>query len=74
MRPTLQILTGGQIEQILAEAKRVLAEIGIEVRGQRLRQRLLEHGLPLDPTGQRMLFSRDMVERAWLSAKLCFTV
>ena len=53
MRPNLQVLSVDQIEQIIDEAKRVLAEIGIEVRGPRLRQRLLEQGLPLDRTGQR---------------------
>ncbi len=68
MRPTLQILTGEQIEHVLAEAKRVLAEIGIEVRGPRLRQRLLDHGLPLDHTGQRVLFPQDIVERALAKA------
>ena len=50
-------------------AIRVQGEIGgIEVRGPRLRQRLLEQGLPLDQTGQRMLFPRDIVERALANA------
>ncbi len=41
MRPTLQVLTPQQIDHILADAKRILAEVGIEVRGLALRQRLL---------------------------------
>ena len=68
MRPNIQVLTVDQIEQIVGEAKRVLAEIGIEVRGPRLRQRLLDHGLPLDRTGQRILFPPDIVERSLASA------
>ena len=40
MRPRLQVLASQQIDDILADAKRILAEIGIEVRGAALRQRL----------------------------------
>ena len=34
--------------RIVDEAKRVLAEVGMEIRGPEMRRRLLEHGLPLD--------------------------
>ena len=40
MRPTLNILSEELIERILAEAKRILAETGMEIRGERMRQRL----------------------------------
>ena len=33
MRPTIQILEPGQIKVVLAEAKRILAETGIDIRG-----------------------------------------
>ena len=33
MRPTLKVIDDDTITQILAEAKRILAEVGIEVRG-----------------------------------------
>jgi hypothetical protein len=33
------------IASILGEAKRILAEVGLEIRGAGLRQRLLDHGL-----------------------------
>ena len=45
MRPQLKVLTEEQISKILAEAKRLLAEVGIEVRGKSLRERLLAAGL-----------------------------
>ena len=44
MRPQLKVLTEEQISKILAEAKRLLAEIGIEVRGNNLRDRVLAAG------------------------------
>ena len=37
MRPTLNVLSNNLIQQILHEAKRILAEVGIEVRGPELR-------------------------------------
>ena len=45
MRPTLNILSDDLIANILDEAKRIMAETGMEIRGENLRQRLLDHGL-----------------------------
>ncbi|HXI45798.1 MAG TPA: trimethylamine methyltransferase family protein [Candidatus Acidoferrales bacterium] len=68
MRPRLEILEPPLIASIVGEAKRLLAEVGMEIRGPELRRRLLEHGLPTDPTGGRILFPADVVERAIASA------
>ena len=51
MRPSLNILEPELIGRIVDEAKRVLAEVGMEIRGPEMRRRLLEHGLPLDRRG-----------------------
>jgi trimethylamine--corrinoid protein Co-methyltransferase len=64
MRPTLTVLGDDLGTRILDEAKRILAEVGMEIRGAEMRRRLLEHGLPTNPSGERVLFSRDVVERA----------
>ena len=40
MRPTLNILGEDLIEKILAEAKRILAETGMDIRGEQMRERL----------------------------------
>ena len=40
MRPTINILDDGLIGKVLAEAKRILAGTGMEVRGPPLRERL----------------------------------
>ena len=67
MRPQLRVLPDQLIDPILDEAKRILAEIGVEVRGAALRQRLLDHGLKLsratDDT-ERILFPPEVVDRA----------
>ena len=68
MRPSLNVLDEDLIVRIVDEAKRVLAEVGMEIRGREMRERLLAHGLPLDATGGRVLFPRDVVEAAIASA------
>ena len=71
MRPRLRVVPDELVRPILDEAKRILAEIGIEVRGARLRERLLEQGLKLARTAddaERMLFPAEYVERAIESA------
>ncbi|MFI5254999.1 MAG: trimethylamine methyltransferase family protein, partial [Candidatus Limnocylindrales bacterium] len=68
MRPTLRILDDALIADIVAEAMRLLEEVGMEVRGRALRERLLDHGLRLDATGGRVLFPRAVVEAAIRSA------
>lgn len=74
MAPHLQVLTPNQIDAILADAKRILAEIGIEVRGAALRQRLLAAGLLLDATGERVLFPPDAVDQALASVPRSITL
>jgi len=74
VRPTLNVLDPDLIERILDEAKRVLAEVGIEVRGTVLRQRLLDAGLPLDGSGMRVLFPRDVVDRGIETAPKSFVL
>ena len=55
MRPRIQLLDDALIGRILDEAKRILAEVGMEVRGPELRRRLLEAGLPAaDPMVERV--------------------
>lgn len=64
MRPSLNVVSDQLIVQILDESKRILSEIGIEVRGQALRQRLLDYGLKLDAAQERVLFPADVVDWA----------
>ena len=74
MRPSLNILSEELTARIVDEAKRVLAEVGMEIRGAELRQRLLDHGLPLDPAGERVLFPREVVEQAIRDAPSSFVL
>ena len=74
MRPTLNILTDELIRKVLDEAKRIMAETGMEIRGDNLRQRLLDHGLKIDKSGKRVLFPADIVNDAIASTPKSFTL
>jgi len=74
MRPTLNVLNDDLIVRILDEAKRIMAETGMDIRGSAMRERLLDHGLKMDASGERMLFPADVVERAIETAPESFTL
>lgn len=74
MRPTLNIISDELTSRILDEAKRVMAETGMEIRGARMKQRLLDHGLKTDDSGERMLFPPEVVEQAIADAPKSFTL
>jgi trimethylamine--corrinoid protein Co-methyltransferase len=74
MRPTLNVLSDDLIEKILGEAKRIMAETGMEIRGENLRQRMLDHGLKTDATGKRLLFPADVVDKAIEDTPSSFTL
>lgn len=74
MRPSLNIISDELIRKVLEEAKRILAETGMDIRGHTMRERLLEHGLKTDASGERVLFPVDLVERAIESAPGSFTL
>jgi trimethylamine--corrinoid protein Co-methyltransferase len=73
MRPSLNILGEDLISRIVDEAKRVLAELGMEIRGPTMRQRLIDAGLPQRNDG-RILFPRDVVEEAIRTAPESFVL
>jgi trimethylamine--corrinoid protein Co-methyltransferase len=77
MRPRLRVVPDELVGPIIGEAKRILAEIGVEVRGARLRERLLGQGLRLARTAddaERMLFPPEVVERAIATAPRSITL
>jgi trimethylamine--corrinoid protein Co-methyltransferase len=74
MRPSLNVLSDDLVARILAEARRIMSEIGMEIRGPRLRERLLDHGLPTDASGRRVLFPSDAVDAAVASCPRSFVL
>lgn len=74
MRPTIRVLEPELVGRIIDEATRILATSGMEIRGLEMRRRLLALGLPLDGKGERVLFPRDVVERALATAPQSFVL
>jgi trimethylamine--corrinoid protein Co-methyltransferase len=74
MRPKLQVLENDLVERIVGEAKRLMTEVGMEIRGPRLKQRLLDHGLKTDASGKRVLFPPEVVDKAIETAPSSFTL
>src|SRR4029079_19149405 len=71
MRPHMQFLEPSLLSSIVDEAKRLLDEGGMEIRGPKMRERLLAEGLPTTPDG-RVRFPPDVVDRAIASAPSSF--
>ena len=74
MRPKLSVLSDDLIQKILAEAKRIMSETGMEIRGKNMRERLLDSGLKLDASGKRILFTPEAVDAAIASTPKSFTL
>jgi trimethylamine--corrinoid protein Co-methyltransferase len=74
MRPSLNVLNNDLITRILDEAKRIMAETGMEIRGPEMKARLMDHGLKTDASGSRILFPADVVEKAIADAPGSFTL
>ena len=77
MRPQLRVVPDALVGPILDEAKRILSEIGVEVRGQRMRQLLLDRGLKMARTAdaaERILFPPEVIDRAIETTPKSYTV
>lgn len=74
VRPTLNVLSEDQIIRILDEAKRLMAEVGMEIRGPEMKERLMDKGLRTDSSGKRILFPREVVDKAIKDTPSSFTL
>ena len=74
MRPTLNVITPELCARVIAEAKRIMAETGMDIRGAAMRKRLLDSGLKTSTNGTRVLFPPEVVDRAIATAPKSFTL
>ena len=71
-RPNLRLLDEELMSRIVAEAKRVLDEIGIEFTNPEAIELLEAYGARQDKDGKRLLFSSDVVDKATKAAPSSF--
>jgi len=68
MRPTLKFLTPELIERIIAEAKTILAEIGVEIHNPAILKLFADHGCRLEMEKQRVFIPAPLVDRTLAAA------
>ena len=72
MRPTLKLLDRPLIERILAEARDVLARLGVEVHNPGVAGMLADHGAAVNPSTHRVCLTADIIDRALATAPRSF--
>lgn len=72
MRPTLRLLSDELIEQIIAEAKKVLEELGVEINNEAILEMLSDNGADIDLDTNRVYLNDDLIERALKSTPSSF--
>ena len=72
MRPQLRFLSDELIQQIVGEARDLLAELGMEVNNQPLCEILADHGARVDPTTRRVHFPGALIDKALATAPAAF--
>ena len=72
MRPTLKLLDRQLVERIVAEAREVLAKLGVEIHNAGVLEMLAGHGAKVEPTSRRALISADIIDKALATAPRSF--
>ena len=72
MKPKLTLLHDDLIEQIILEAYTVLGTLGVEIRNDVVRSRLVDHGAAIDRASSRVRITRNMIDTAIRTAPSSF--
>ena len=74
MRPQLRFLDDELIERILAEARDILAELGMEIANEDVLALLADHGAKVDLTEKHARFPADLIDKALATAPARFAL
>jgi trimethylamine---corrinoid protein Co-methyltransferase len=72
MRPTLRFLTDELVEKIIAEARRILAEFGVEIHNDSLLARLGDQGAAVNREKNRVYINGEIIDLALQTAPASF--
>jgi len=72
VRPQVRFLSDGLIERIVAEARDLLAALGMEVNNAALVEILAAHGARVDSATRRVFFPGDLIDKALATAPTSF--
>ncbi len=68
MRPTLRFLDDSLVETIVAEARSVLCELGVEIHNPGILSMLSDHGAEVRMASKRALLTQDIIDSALATA------
>ena len=68
MRPTVRFLSEQLVQQIIAEARSVLCQLGVEIHNPGILTLLGDHGARVDPAKNRVTFTDDIIDGALRTA------
>ena len=74
MRPVLRFLNDELIEQIIGEARKVLAKLGVTVHNAKARALLGDHGARVDQTTEKVFFPGDLIDKCLKTAPDSFVL
>ncbi len=64
MRPTVRFLSDALIGQIIAEGRKILCTLGVEIHNDGVVALLADHGARIDKATRRVYFAEDLIDRA----------
>lgn len=64
MRPTVRFLSDELIEKIVAEARELICELGVEIHNKEVLSMLADSGATVDRNNQRAYFTQDIIDKS----------
>lgn len=64
MRPTLRLLSDALIDRIVAEGRKILCTLGVEIHNDGVISLLSDHGARVGDGTRRVFFTEDLIDRA----------
>jgi trimethylamine--corrinoid protein Co-methyltransferase len=68
MRPTVRFLSDELIEKIVAEARELICELGVEIHNKEVLSMLADSGATVDRSNQRAYFTQDIIDKSIAAA------
>jgi trimethylamine--corrinoid protein Co-methyltransferase len=68
MRPTVRFLSDELIEKIVAEARELICELGVEIHNKEVLSMLADSGATVDRNNQRAYFTHDIIDKSIAAA------
>ena len=72
MRPSVRFLSDELIAQIVAEARGLLCDLGVEIHNDKVIELLAGHGARVDQAAKRVFFTQAIIDQALKSAPRAF--